>query len=92
MLQAAVQGDREDRIRIRQQVERNKKRAEAQQAADELALMPRRMAGEGATEADICAALERQRVCLSVCLTISAFTCMGPSRQPVTVKLMAVSG
>ena len=33
-----VQGDREDRTRIRQQAERQKKRAAAQQEADELAM------------------------------------------------------
>ena len=69
LIGSSWQGDREDRIRIRQQAERMRKRAEAQQAADELALMPRRMAGEGASEAEICAALERQRVSKPKCLS-----------------------
>ena len=57
-----AQGDREDRIRIRQQAQRQRKRAAAQQEADRLALLPRQLAQEGATEEQIVGRLEREQV------------------------------
>ena len=57
-----MQGDREDRIRIRQQAERQKKRAAAQQEADELAMLPRQLASQGASEKEIVEILQRRGV------------------------------
>ena len=65
-----MQGDREDRIRIRQQAERQKKRAAAQQEADRLALLPRQLAQAGASEAQIIDRLEREKVSPSAVMAL----------------------